>query len=53
MSDSYFVIVEIFKPFNNLNLYSAYSAVIALLVKPPTHGWSSLKEFKGDSVKFK
>ncbi len=27
--------------------------MIALLVKPPTRGWSSPKEFEGESVKFK
>lgn len=32
--------------------YSADSAMIILLVKPPTHGWSTLKGFKGESVKF-
>lgn len=49
-----FVIFQNPRPLNALNFYSADSAMIFfLLVKPPTHGWSFLRGFKGESVKFK
>lgn len=49
----FLVIVPNLKVFHILKFYSADSQAIVLLVKPPTHGWSSLKGFKGESVEFK
>lgn len=53
LSYSFFVIVQNLGLPHILHFYSADSVMIILLVKPPTHGWSSPKGYKGESVKFK